>query len=165
MIDIAVTATDEHGNSTTQTVSFTLEDAPESIQLDDSGVTFADEGVAEQHIDGGAGDDTLMAGAGAGLTGGTGEDQFMAGNWTGTEQTVQLMDFDTDEDKLVLVWDFEDGEEPSVELQQNPEAEDEQVILVDGEPALRVTGAGWLTAADLVLIDPVSAAATGLLPQ
>ncbi|WP_245602936.1 calcium-binding protein [Leisingera methylohalidivorans] len=127
-------------------------------------VSGAGDGADQDYVNGGTGDDTLIAGAGDVLTGGDGDDQFMAGHWTGTEDAVHLMDFDSNEDKLVLVWDFE-GDEPSVELRQSPGAEDEQLILVDGEPALRVTGAKGMTAADLVLIDPASAVATGLLPQ
>ena len=52
-----------------------------------------------------------------------------------------------------------------MEARQNPEAAAEMLILVNGQSALRVSGAEGLTAEDLVLIDPESASVSGLLPQ
>lgn len=75
------------------------------------------------------------------------------------------MDYDAAEDQLVLVWDFAGGEEPTVEVQQNPAAAAEKLILVNGETVMRVSGAEGLTAEDLVLIDQESVEGTWLLPQ
>lgn len=62
-INVALTATDGEGASTTQIVTVTVDDVAEAVQLADGGVTFTDSGIAEESIQGGAGDDVITANA------------------------------------------------------------------------------------------------------
>ncbi|MFW8593612.1 calcium-binding protein [Cribrihabitans neustonicus] len=126
-------------------------------------VSGAGDAGARDYVNGGGGADTLLAGEGDVLTGGAGADLFVGGAWTGSEEAVQLIDYDAAEDQLVLVWDAEDSD-PEVEVQDDPEAPDNRLILVNGAVALRISGEPSLSAADVAVMDSESAAQSGLLP-
>ncbi|MFW8635946.1 calcium-binding protein [Cribrihabitans pelagius] len=127
-------------------------------------VSGADDAGERDYVNGGDGADTLLAGARDVLTGGAGADLFVGGSWTGSEEAVQLVDYDAAEDQLVLVWDGAEDSDPEVEVQDDPEAPDNRLIVVNGAVALRISGEPSLSAADVVVMDSESAAQSGLLP-
>lgn len=87
VVNVAVTATDSEGASSTQTVSVTIGDVAETVQLADNGVTFADTGIAETMILGGSGDDVITANA-DGPEAKDGTDAVLLMNFTDTGTTA-----------------------------------------------------------------------------
>ena len=57
--DVTIDVTDAHGATYSETVTVTVSDTTETIQLGDGGENFSDAGVAESAIVGGAGNDTI----------------------------------------------------------------------------------------------------------
>ncbi len=122
----------------------------------------ADDGATSDFLNGGDGDDTIIAGAGDIITAGEGVDHIIFAQTTtllpDDQQAVDLVDYDPDEDQLMVLWEPDDGPEPEVSVEQDPENPDEQIIRLDGAEALRISGAAPLSAADIQLMrtdDPV----------
>ncbi|WP_306144977.1 cadherin domain-containing protein [Roseibium sp. MMSF_3412] len=79
-IDVVVTATSTDGSTSEETFTIDVADAVESMELDDTGVTMTDTGVAESSITGGSGNDTITAhDDGGDMDGGDGTDTVMGG--------------------------------------------------------------------------------------
>ncbi len=114
-------------------------------------VSGADDGAEKDFVNGGDGDDTLIAGASDVVTGGDGADQILLGDWIAAG-TVELIDFDTAEDQLLLVYDGDQGV-PNLELEPDPDAPGETILRLDGEIAMRLTGAEGLTTDDIFLVE------------
>ena len=102
-------------------------------------------------LNGGDGDDTLIAGASDVLTGGDGADQLLLGDWI-AQGTVDLIDFDRDEDQLLLVYNGTEAQ-PSLEVEADPNMPGQTIVRLDGEEAMRLTGAEGLTADDIILVE------------
>ncbi|KJZ24734.1 calcium-binding protein [Tritonibacter mobilis] len=114
-------------------------------------VSGADDGAEKDFVNGGDGDDTLIAGASDVVTVGDGADQILLGDWIAAG-TVELIDFDTAEDQLLLVYDGDQGV-PDLELEPDPAAPGETILRLDGEIAMRLTGAEGLTTDDIFLVE------------
>ena len=79
-IDVVVTATSTDGSTSEETFTINVADAAESMELEDTGVTMTDTGVAESSIAGGTGDDTITAhDDGGDMDGGDGTDMVLGG--------------------------------------------------------------------------------------
>lgn len=80
-IDVVVTATSTDGSTSEETFTINVADAAESMELEDTGVTMTDAGVAESSITGGTGNDTITAhDDGGDMDGGDGTDLVMGGD-------------------------------------------------------------------------------------
>ncbi|MEP4034979.1 calcium-binding protein [Pseudophaeobacter sp.] len=113
----------------------------------------ADDGTQVDYLNGGAGDDTLVAGAGDIVTAGDGADEIWAEDLTGSGAAVQLMDFDSAEDQLVVFWNPDGEAEPEISIEADSDDPSQQVVHVNGSEVLRLTGAEGLSAADIALVD------------
>ncbi|MEL7103371.1 MAG: LamG-like jellyroll fold domain-containing protein, partial [Pseudomonadota bacterium] len=85
-VDIMVTATDEGGLETSETITVDVLDVAEDVQLGDGGETYTETGKAEASVTGGDGDDTLIGGTGDdNFAGGDGNDLFIYGENGGSD--------------------------------------------------------------------------------
>ncbi len=83
--DLYVTASDAYATSTPQSITVTISDTAEAIQLGDTGVEFTDTGVAEASITGGDGSDTITGHSdGSNIDGGAGDDDLSGGDGSDT---------------------------------------------------------------------------------
>ena len=113
----------------------------------------ADDGTEVDYLNGGDGDDTLVAGAGDIVTSGAGADEIWAEDLSGSGEAVQLMDFDSSEDQLVVFWNPDTEAEPEITIETDSNSPNQQVIRVNGNEVLRLTGAEGLSVADIALVD------------
>ncbi|MBM1308953.1 hypothetical protein JQT66_02085 [Sulfitobacter mediterraneus] len=82
-----------------------------------------------------------------------------AADWIAQDQTVQIHDFESAEDALVLVWDDSDANvpEPQVHMQEDPEETGQLQVWMGDRVIAQVGGPAPLAEADLALI-PLSVA-------
>jgi Ca2+-binding RTX toxin-like protein len=113
----------------------------------------ADDGAETDYLNGGDGDDTLVAGAGDIVTAGAGADEIWAQDLAGSGDAVQLMDYDSSEDQLVVFWNPDGEAEPEISVENDAQDPSQQIIRVNGTEVLRVAGAEGLSAEDIVLMD------------
>ncbi|MEQ6249797.1 calcium-binding protein [Sulfitobacter sp. HNIBRBA3233] len=121
---------------------------------------------AADFLNGGGGDDTLLAGRCDIVTAGTGADRIVLGDWISGGDATDLIDFAPEEDSLLLVWDDSDpeAEEPLIEIYGDPDDAGRDLVLMDGEVVARIAGTG-LAPEDLSLIPLSSAVTLGLAPE
>jgi len=116
----------------------------------------ADDGATSDFLNGGDGDDTLVAGSGDIVTVGEGADHVIldqtAVGLAGDSAAVDLIDYDPDEDQLMVLWEPDGNAEPEISVEQNPDNPDQHIIRLDGEEAVRVNGSAPLSDADIQLI-------------
>jgi hypothetical protein len=63
------------------------------------------------------------------------------------------MDFNPDEDQLVVFWNPDSEAEPEISIEPDSDDPDQQVIRVNGTEVLRLTGAEGLSVSDIALMD------------
>lgn len=120
---------------------------------------------ATDYLNGGDGDDTLVADAGDIVTAGSGADEIWIDDQGEDNSAIELMDFDPDEDQLVVFWTPEGETEPQISIEANPDNPEQQILRVNGTEILRLTGAERLSTADISLVDSQSAQFAGLSPE
>lgn len=125
-------------------------------------VLGADDGDTRDFVNGGEGNDTLIAGANDILTLGDGADQVMTGSWINEGDAIEIMDFDSAEDQLVLLWDLEGQPDPDIDIEADPGTPDHTIIRINGIEVLRVNAAAGITPEDIVLLDQADSALYGL---
>ncbi|MGY3438601.1 MULTISPECIES: calcium-binding protein [unclassified Marinovum] len=116
---------------------------------------------APDYLNGNAGDDTILADDGDIVTGGEGADDIVFHGGNG--QSLTLIDFEPQEDRLLIVVDDPSG---GVEITLTPDATDAGLMhmAVDGEEVAVLRGAEDLTMNDITLVSEAYAAALEVLP-
>ena len=114
-------------------------------------------------LNGGNGDDVILVGAGDIATGGDGMDSFLLSQWQEDNGESTIMDFDRDEDNLVLLYEDTGGTDPEVEVRTDTADPDTGTIYVNGFQVATVHGGGDLSAAEITLLPQGSAGAAELV--
>lgn len=115
------------------------------------GAFFGDPDDWGNCLNGGDGDDVLRIGAGDIATGADGSDRFEVSSDVPPGAAARIMDFDSDQDELVVVYDGA-GPAPVVSLAPGG-LPDEVAVLLDGQPiAFVVGGATTLTPGAIRLV-------------
>jgi len=132
------------------------------IESDSSTDTDAPED-SRDFLNGGGGNDTIFAGNDDIVTAGSGEDLIVVGDWIEGDRAAEVMDFDPQEDSLLLVWDdtASAAEAPDVSVAPDPENNDQMQVHV-GDAIVALVNGRSLFAADLSLIPLSSAIVSGL---
>ena len=111
----------------------------------------------------GDGDDVILVGAGDIATGGDGMDSFLLSQWHEVSGETTIMDFDRDEDSLVLLYEDTGGSDPEVEVRADVANPDTGAIYVNGFQVATVHGGGDLSPAEITLLPQGSAGAAELV--
>lgn len=127
-------------------------------ELDEDGAPIDD--GARDYLNGGDGDDTLVGGRGDVMTGGDGADRFVLDVPDDQGETAEedaaparIVDFDAEEDQLLLLSDLEQNPEPLIEVIADDDIPGLSHIRVNGEDIASVMGGTTLDADDITLID------------
>lgn len=113
---------------------------------------------ASDFLNGGGGDDSIVAGAGDIVTGGDGADEIVLGSWIIGSEAAQILDFEAEEDSLVLVWDDStDGSlAPRITVSADPASSGQTLVLMNDDVVAKVTGTALLP--DNIALIPLSTA-------
>ena len=127
----------------------------------DARVNDIDEG---DYLNGGGGDDVILAGINDTVTPGAGRDDVILGDWVSPDGIVDIRSFDIEDDSLLLVWDDSDAAAtaPKVAVEPDPEDLRSHLISMDGAIVAIVQSDQLLMPGDLSLIPLSSALAAGL---
>lgn len=109
-----------------------------------------DDGMTD-YLNGGDGADNIIAGAGDVVTGGAGADTMLLGGDTGTGPVIEIMDFVSEEDSLLIEYDH-NGEMPEVDLVRDEDQEGLFRVLLDGAEVALVHSAGGMGLDDIALV-------------
>lgn len=114
-------------------------------------------------LNGGGGDDSIIAGSGDIVSGGDGADEIVLGDWLASGEAAQIMDFEENDDSLVLVWDDsdDDGAEPEITVESDPNDLTQSLVVMNGTVVASVNGTTLLPG-DIALIPLSTAAQVGL---
>ena len=107
-------------------------------------------------LNGGAGDDTIVAGGGDVVTGGQGADDIVL---SPGDEDVTVMGFQPGEDKLLVTW--EDEANPEIEVEPDAENANLTRVMINGQEVAQVYGADGMTVADIQLITEAQLAQYG----
>ncbi len=121
-----------------------FEDDPETDGWDDTDVS--------DYLNGGGGDDLITAGAGDIVTGGAGADTVLLGEWLSAGHQAQILDFEPDEDTLMVIFNDLENDAPDVDLAPDPENESIQHIMLNGVAIAAVNNAAGLNSGHITLI-------------
>ncbi|MDZ7709491.1 MAG: hypothetical protein U5K36_04950 [Roseovarius sp.] len=104
------------------------------------------------YLNGGSGDDVILAGRDDIVTTGTGADSVVLGDWLDADHQAEILDFSPDEDRLLVVYDDTDGTVPEITLEPDSDNPAHQRLLVDGEPITLIANAYGLTLDHITLL-------------
>ena len=124
----------------------------------EAGITDID---GKDYLNGGGGDDVIVVGQEDVVTAGDRADQIILGDWIGVSNPAEVLDFDLDDDNLMLVWDdtTPDAVDPidEIRLGDHPTDDEQRLIYMGNDLIATVKGS-----ADITLI-PLSAAPVSFL--
>ncbi|SLN57392.1 Hemolysin, chromosomal [Roseovarius litorisediminis] len=83
-------------------------------------------------LNGGGGDDFIIAGQGDVVTGGRGSDTIALSDWLDQPHQAEILDFNVDEDGLMVIYDHETDPDPEVSLERDEIDESRQHLLLNG---------------------------------
>ena len=109
-------------------------------------------------LNGGTGDDTILAQGGDVANGGQGADQIIL-DTEGDDEEVTVMGFQPGEDKLLITWDASD--DPDIQIQQDEENTNLTRVVIDGQEVAHLYGADGMTSDDIRLITEAQLAQYG----
>jgi hypothetical protein len=104
-------------------------------------------------LNGGGGDDMILAGQSDIVTAGAGSDTIVLNEQIGNGAAVTLMDFNTDEDRLLMVCDLTGDTDPTIEITTDSEVPGLSHIMINGVEIALVHTDGPLNTDDIVLVD------------
>ncbi|MBR9766614.1 MAG: calcium-binding protein, partial [Rhodobacteraceae bacterium] len=108
------------------------------------------------YLNGGSGEDTILAGASDTVTGGEGDDRIILGDWIASDEAAaQILDFAPGEDLLVISY-ADDGPEPEISFEVTGEV---TRVFADGTCVATLSGADAISVEDIALL-PQSEALT-----
>lgn len=120
------------------------------LDQDDLSVDVTEDSSEADVLDGGDGDDWLIAGAGDTVTGGAGSDLtlVMTSSMDAGAEAVTVTDYDASEDALVLAYESS-GAAPTVTV--DLQGDNTAFVMIDGQHVLSVANGKDLTAAEIFL--------------
>jgi hypothetical protein len=94
---------------------------------------------AQDFLNGGVGNDTMILGSGDHAHGDAGEDDFVIQDWLTEGGVAHVSDYDSSMDKLVVVYDPAVHPDPILSVEVAPDGS-ESTLLLDGAPVATVRG-------------------------
>ncbi|MEO1397855.1 MAG: calcium-binding protein, partial [Pseudomonadota bacterium] len=117
--------------------------------------TGEDDGVVD-FLNGGDGDDTILAGANDVVSGGDGDDTFQVGDWNAEGGPAQVTDFEEGRDNLVVLYE-EGASEPDITIEAVEDNDDLYRIMADGEVIAEVQSKTTITHESIALVSQSAA--------
>lgn len=117
--------------------------------------TGEDDGQTD-FLNGGEGNDTITAGANDIVTAGDGADVIQFGDWNAEGGPAQVLDFQSNEDTLVVLYE-EGAGEPEITFEQDSQNSQLYSVMADGEVIAEVLSATPVTSADVTLVEQSAA--------
>lgn len=127
---------------------------------DTDGITDTDDA---DFLNGGGGDDVIIAGNDDVVTPGEGADTIITGSWITDTHAIDIIDFNAEDDSILLIYEDED-EVPDVTLA--PDLDDANItqVLMDGVAVANVMNGAGITIEDISLMPLSLAQSTGMAP-
>ncbi|MFC6636428.1 hypothetical protein [Sulfitobacter sediminilitoris] len=115
-------------------------------------------------LNGGGGDDVIVAGQNDQVHGGSGADQIVLGDWIENGASAAISDFEPEDDSLLFVWDDSDteAEVPEIAVRPDPDHAGQLQVWMGDQVLAQVSGQSELSTADIALIPLSSAVTLGL---
>ena len=132
---------------------------------DTSGDARVSEDAERDYLNGGGGDDVILAGGDDIVTAGDGADQIILGDWIADTHPAEVLDYDPREDSLVLVWDDTDGETnaPDPTLTDHPTDSDRTLIFLGDSLIGNIKSEVAFDLGDVTLVPLSAAGAIGIV--
>ncbi len=111
------------------------------------------------YLNGGGGDDLIIAGRDDIVTAGAGKDSILLGDWLSQGHQAEVLDFSAAEDFLMVFYDDSDGADPEVGLETDENNADNQHIVLNGVRIAMIANAGDLSLDHITLLPHSSFAA------
>lgn len=127
------------------------DDTISGLELDPDADGWVDMDTMD-YLNGGPGDDVIIAGAEDIVTTGEGADTVLLGPWIDAGQEAQILDFSPDEDRLMVVYDDETGDAPKVDLIVDPENANLQHVMLNGVLIAAVNNSPGLNVGHITVI-------------
>ena len=107
--------------------------------------------------------DEEITGEGEATMAGTeGEDELIIPSESDTYAPIDVMEFDSTEDSIVVIWDHDDNPDPAIELVPDSDDPDLTRVMVDDTEVAQLVGAQDLSTDDIVLMSSEEVEALGL---
>ncbi len=148
-----------HGND----VISGIEDDSTTAALDDIDAGDSVFGETSDFLNGGAGDDLMIAGKDDYVTAGDGFDTIVTGDWITEGHATDISDFNADDDNILLVYDDEDPE-PEITLQADPDETGTTHVLMNGIAVASVGNGSEISIDDIAVMPLSMAQSSGMLP-
>jgi len=104
------------------------------------------------YLNGGGGDDLILAGRDDIISTGDGADTVALGDWLSQDHQAQITDFSVTEDSLMVIYNDDADPDPEVTLEQDEEHQTRQHVVLNGMRVAAVDGADGLTLDHITLI-------------
>lgn len=114
--------------------------------------TGAEPGSEADFLNGGGDDDMILAGQSDIASGGSGADTIMFGDWIASGQEVDILDFEPNEDQLIVFFDDAATPDPTLTIEPDPDNEDDRHVLLNGAHIATVLNAPGLTLDHIALM-------------
>ncbi|WP_425044435.1 calcium-binding protein [Primorskyibacter sp. S87] len=105
------------------------------------------------YLNGGGGDDLILAGTDDVVTPGEGEDHIVLEEQTNSGSPVQVLDYDVTEDQLLIAWDIQNNPDPDIEVSQDPQNSDLSRVSVNGIVIAHVQSTDVIRPNDIIVVD------------
>ncbi|MFC3613102.1 calcium-binding protein [Lutimaribacter marinistellae] len=111
-----------------------------------------EDGPEQDFLNGGSGLDTIVAGGGDVVSGGADADTILLGDWLAQDGPADIMDFESGEDTLLVLWDLTQSPDPEVTIEEDADRPSLFHLHVGGEEVATLRGDA-VSAADIMLMD------------
>jgi Ca2+-binding RTX toxin-like protein len=105
---------------------------------------------ATDYLNGGAGDDVLLLGAGDVAGGGDGSDHFQLSDGSQDDPVARIDDFDASTDQIVVVYDPADHPDPQLSVAPTEDGQG-SVVMLDGIPVAELPGVEHVDLSSILL--------------
>ncbi|WP_413849888.1 hypothetical protein [Tateyamaria sp.] len=130
---------------------------------DDPDTAEADDIDGSDYLNGGSGDDIIVAGNDDMVTSGEGADTVVGGTWIADDPAMDIVDFDSEDDNILLV--YEDGTEvPDVSLLADPDDPDVTQVFMDGVAVANILNGADIGMDDISIMPLSLAQSAGMAP-